>query len=97
MKLVCPEKNEMKNEDTQTDLELQRTYTPTRGSRVWRSCCLRCDRDIVQYFTKYIILVALMIFFSIELHLADTCEGTQLYQSMLTLVLGIALPNPRIK
>ena len=97
MKLVCPEKKEMKDEDAQTDLELQRTYTPATGGRVWRSCCLRCDRDIVQYFTKYIILVGLMAFFSIELHLAVDCERQQLMSSLLTLVLGIALPNPRIK
>lgn len=98
MKTVCPVHEEMKDVEAQTELELERTNTPTeRAVRIWRSCCLRIDRDVVQYFTKYFILIGLMAFFSVELHLSETCEQHQMYQSLLTLVLGIAIPSPSIK
>ena len=93
---MCLKKQTMVDEENQTDLSLQRVNTP-KDHRIWRSWCLRCDREIVQYFTKYIILIGLMCFFAIELHISTTCEEHQLYQSLLTLVLGIALPNPRLK
>ena len=78
------------------DLELQRTYTPD-NRRVWHSCCLTCDKDVVQYITKYSMLVLLMGFFSVELHLSETCEQTQLFTGLLTMIVGVALPNPKLK
>ena len=91
--MICPLSDKKDN-----DLELQRTETPAeRRVLRWHSCCLTCDKDVVQYIMKYFILVALMVFFSIELHLSDKCESDQLYTGLLSMVIGIALPSPRLK
>ena len=91
--MLCP-LTEVINED----LELERVDTPAdRNVLRWHSCCLTCDKDVVEYLSKYFILVGLMVFFSVELHLSEACESDQLFTGLLSLIIGIALPNPRIK
>ena len=89
--MICPNEEEMK------DLELQRTNSEINGRRKWKSCCFYVDREVVVFSTKYFILIGLMTFFSVELHLSETCEDKNLYQSLLMLVLGISVPNPRLR
>jgi len=91
--MICPQK-----EESIDDIELQRTETPAdRRVMRWHSCCLTCDKDFVEYFVKYVLLAGLIIFFAVELHLSQKCESDQLYTGLLTLVIGIALPSPRLK
>lgn len=90
--MICPNQ-----EEEMKDLELQRTNSEINGRRRWKSCCFYVDRDVVVFSTKYFILIALMTFFSAELHLSTTCEDKNLYQSLLMLTLGISVPNPRLK
>lgn len=90
--MICPQKEEEK------DLELQRVNSEQRHNNIiWRSCCLTLNKEFTIFFTKYFILIALMAFFSVELHLAVNCEDKSLYQSLLLLVLGVAIPNPKLK
>ena len=89
--MICP-KQEEKNED----LELQRVNSEVRANIMWRSCCVELNRDFTIFFTKYIILIGLMIFFSVELHISITCEDKQLFISLLTLIIGVAIPNPKL-
>lgn len=79
------------------DLELQRTSTPAERRVKWSSCCFECHKDFVEYFVKYFLLFGLLVFFAVELHLSNKCESDQLYTGLLTLIIGIALPNPRLK
>ena len=88
--MICPNEEEMK------DLELQRTNSEINGRRRWKSCCFYVDRDVVVFSTKYFILIGLMTFFSYELHIAEDCNDKNLYQSLLMLVLGISVPNPKL-
>ena len=88
--MICPKK-----EETKDDLELQRVDTPSRKIK-WTSCCFECHKDFVEYMVKYFLLFGLLVFFSIELHLSNKCESDQLYTGLLTLIIGIALPNPRL-
>ena len=88
--MFCNE--EKKNEP---DLELQRVDTPENIR--WKSCCLLMDKDFVIFFTKYFIITGLLTFFAIELHISDTCEETNLYQSLMLLMIGVAIPNPKLK
>ncbi len=80
--------------EPEEDLELQRVNSERK---TWKSCCLTLDRDFVQYVVKYIILIGLIVFFSVELHLSNNCEDKQLYNSLLMFVVGIAIPSPRLK
>lgn len=88
--MICPPQEEQK------DLELQRVDTPSDVVR-WRSCCLIMDKDFAIFFTKYFIIIGLISFFAVELHISETCEASNLYQSLMMLVIGIALPNPKLK
>lgn len=79
------------------DLELQRTNSERKVNIMWRSCCLELNRDFTIFFTKYLILIGLMIFFSFELHIAEDCNDKSLFQSLLLLVFGVAIPNPKLR
>ena len=90
--MICPPQQEQK------DLELQRVDTPQPTNVVkWRSCCLEMDKDFAIFFVKYFIIIGLISFFAVELHLSNTCEDKNLMQSLLMLVIGVALPNPKLK
>jgi hypothetical protein len=90
-------KNNEEVRPEEEDLELQRSNSERRVNIMWRSCCLELNRDFTIFFTKYIILISLMIFFSFELHIAKDCNDKQLYTSLLTLIIGVAIPSPRLK
>ena len=91
--MICP-KNQ---DDEEKGLELQRTNSEYEGRVVWKSCCLNCDKDIVQFIVKYIILVGLIIFFAIQMSQVDSCEQQQTWSNLLTFVVGLAIPSPKIK
>jgi len=78
------------------DVEEQKTE-PEDSRVVWKSCCLRLDKDFAMFATKYVIIIGLITFFSVELHLSLECEDKNLYQSLLLLLIGVALPNPTLK
>lgn len=65
--------------------------------KMWKSCCIVLDPEFTQFFVKYLILVMLMVFFGIELHLSDDCHDRNLFQTLLSLCIGIAIPSPRLK
>lgn len=77
-------------EDTKIEVKEEQEKT-------WKSCCLELDPEFTQYFVKYLMLSGLMIFFGVELHLSNDCHDRNLFQSLLTLCIGIALPNPRLR
>ena len=66
-------------------------------SRVWRSACIECDKDFVVFVASYFILAGLLFFFGAGLWTAETCEQSNLYQSLMLLVLGVILPSPRLR
>ena len=93
--MICPDNEEIK--EGGEDLELQRTYSERKANVMWRSCCVELNRDFTIFFTKYIMLLGLMVFFSYSLHESETCEDKNLFQSLLMLVLGISVPNPKLR
>ena len=70
--------------------------SPASPHYKWKSCCFELEREFTVFITKYIIIISLLIFFAVELHLSDACEDKNLYQSLLMLLIGIALPNPKL-
>ena len=89
--MLCTNIKEVEPEE---ELQLQRVNSERK---TWKSCCLTLDREFVQYTVKYLILIGLIIFFSVELHISVTCEDKQLYNSLLMFVVGLAIPAPRLK
>tara|TARA_R110001606_G_scaffold375788_1_gene534184 strand:- start:268 stop:606 length:339 start_codon:yes stop_codon:yes gene_type:complete len=62
----------------------------------WRSCCLKTDRRAVIYFSQMIISVGVMGFSCYQLVNLENCEAQSLYSGLLSLVVGIYLPQPKI-
>mgnify|MGYP001125129379 CR=1 FL=1 len=69
--------------------------------KYWESpCCGRRERfqvNCIKFLTQYLLIVGLLIFFAVGLYQADTCEDSNMYLSLLMLIVGIALPSPSMK
>ena len=82
-------------------------YTPTNSLKreadhldntyIWRSCCgMRLDKRVLVFFSQFSVGILIIAFSLYQLNKNDTCEHQQLYTGLLTMVLGIFLPSPRI-
>ena len=68
-----------------------------RYKNEWKSCCVVLDRRAVQYFTQIIIIVGTMAFSLYQLTSLTDCEGQQAYLGLLTLLIGLIIPNPKFQ
>jgi hypothetical protein len=74
-----------------TKTEKAKIYNDT-----WNSCCMTLDKRATLFFTQLIISLLIMVFCIYQLvHLTD-CNSQQTYISMLTLVVGLWLPQPQM-
>jgi len=53
------------------------------------------DRRAIQYFTQLGIISSVMAFSIFQLNRLDSCEGQQAYLGLLTLLIGVLIPNPK--
>ena len=64
---------------------------------LWRSCCLTLDKRATIFFSQLSISLIIIAFCLYQLvHLID-CEPQQAYIGLLTLILGVWLPQPNMK
>ena len=89
-------------ESVQVHIPHEVAESPRRSeTEYWTSpCCGRRERfqvNCVKFLTQYILIVGLLIFFAFGLYQADTCEDSNMYLSLLMLLVGIALPSPSMK
>ena len=63
----------------------------------WNSCCLKTDRRAVMFFSQLSVSVAVMTFCCVQLIRLENCEAQSLYSGLLSLVVGIYLPQPKIQ
>jgi hypothetical protein len=63
----------------------------------WTSCCLEVDKNAVQFFSQLGISIGVISFCLYQLVHLTECEQQQAYSSLLTLVLGVWLPSPKMK
>lgn len=61
----------------------------------WKSCCIVLDRRAVMYFTQIAIIAGTIGFSITQLYRNETCEGQQAYLGLLTMLIGILIPNPK--
>jgi hypothetical protein len=64
---------------------------------LWRSCCLVTDKRMIVFFSQLIIGISVISFSFIQLARNDECESNQLYVGLVTMIIGIFLPSPRVK
>jgi len=67
------------------------------SSYIWRSCCLEVDKRVVVFTSQFIITLMIITFSLYQLAQKNTCEHQQFYSSLITMLIGIFLPSPRVK
>ena len=65
-----------------------------RNKNVWESFCMRMDRRAVQFFTQIVIIASIMMLCAYQLVNLPECDAQQSYLGLLTLLIGLVLPNP---
>ena len=63
----------------------------------WTSCCVRMDKRAVIFFSQFIFSIIIVAFCVIMLGLEQDCATFSRYSPLLTLVIGIWLPQPQFK
>ena len=63
---------------------------------IWRSCCFRLDKRVVVFSSQLLISLMIISFSLFQLTKNDTCEHQQIYIGLLTMILGVYLPQPRV-
>lgn len=62
--------------------------------RIWRSCCVDLDADMVQFYTQSLLATLVLIFAAYQLVRLSECDETQPYIGMITFILGVFCKNP---
>ena len=64
-------------------------------ANTWKSCCLVMDRRAIQFFSQLIIISSIMIFCIVQL-VHDGQNSHQPYMSLLTFLIGVLIPSPKL-
>ncbi len=64
---------------------------------VWTSCCFRVNKHVLIFFSQFAIGCMVICFSLYQLNKKDTCEHQQLYIGLLTMIVGVFLPQPRLQ
>jgi hypothetical protein len=74
------------------------TDLPVRTERieVWESCCLRLDKRIVVFMSQLSTSLSVIFFCIYMLCTHRDCDTFARYSPLLTLVIGVWLPQPRM-
>ena len=62
----------------------------------WDSCCLTMDKRAVVFFFQMFIISGVMVFNIIQLIRLQECAHQVPYMSLLTFLIGVLIPNPKI-
>ncbi len=65
--------------------------------KVWKSCCLVCDKSAIVFFSTLFVIIILMPYCMYNITVIKEEENKIYYVSLLTMLIGILLPNPKIK
>lgn len=63
---------------------------------VWKSCCLRCDRDFVVFISTYLLLMNITIFCFYQLIHLTQCSDQSSYLAVLSIILGVFVDRPKL-
>ena len=84
-----PPRNSSPSNTRRSGSEIEKYWSSPCGGR-WSVQCIR-------FLSQYIVLTGMLVFFSVALYQADTCEETNLWQSLVLLVFGVMIPSPSVK
>jgi hypothetical protein len=96
---ICIDLEEQKQlnispETKKRELELAEKKYETQ----WKSCCGNTfDSRATIFFSQFTIAMVVTSFCIYQLIHEESCEAQGLYSSILTLILGVFLPSPKMK
>ncbi len=73
--------------------ELSDTEKEFRRKIYWKSCCFDLDRRAVKFISQLSIFLIVVIF---SLYLLHNKKITEIYLSLLTMILGVYVEAPRL-
>ena len=76
-------------------VEIEKDLIKTENT--YRSCCLTSDKRALQFFSQFTICVGVLLFSMFKLINSVECEETQVYVGMITMIVGIYIPQPKMK
>ena len=68
-----------------------------KNENTWKSCCLTADKRFVVFITQFSISIIILSFSMYKLLTASTCDETQVYIGLITMIIGVYMPQPTIK
>jgi hypothetical protein len=77
-------------------LETKVDINNNKIENTWTSCCFNLDKRAVGFFTQVIFSASIVTFCIIILITNQDCATFSRYSPLLTLVVGVWLPSPRI-
>ena len=63
----------------------------------WRSFCFEIDKRVLLFFSQFSVGLMVISFSLYQLNKDSSCENQQIYIGLLTMMVGIFLPAPRIQ
>jgi len=64
---------------------------------MWRSCCVELDKRAVLFFSQLFISVSIVTFCITLLIVKQDCETFSRYSPLVTLLVGVWLPQPQLR
>jgi hypothetical protein len=64
---------------------------------IWKSGCFQADKRVIIFFSQFTICLMVISFSLYQLNKDDSCDHQQIYIGLLTMMVGIFLPAPRIQ
>lgn len=64
---------------------------------IWKSGCFQVDKRVIIFFSQFAICLMIISFSLYQLNKDSSCEHQQIYIGLLTMIVGIFLPAPRIQ
>jgi len=68
----------------------------TTEDKIWTGCCSKSNKEFVIFITQSCFGASLVIFSMIQIARNDV-ENKEIYFSLLSMIIGTFLPNPKIK
>ena len=82
----------------QKEIEIkQPSETITDDNTKWDSLCFRLNKGFVKFLAQFAVSVLVLSICSYKILNIDEKEDKSLYVSLITLILGVYLPQPTIK
>ena len=86
--------NSVPNLDIEKAVHLEKEIIENENT--YQSCCLRVDKRALSFFSSLAVSLIVLLFSIYQLINKNKCEDIQIYISLITMVVGIFLPQPNL-